>query len=147
MRCRKAKRLIELQLDNELGTDRALDLHLQDCAACQAYREDGIRLRQILSAEPQPETPDWIQHRIMDQISAHESRRVRFSRARGFQAIPALAAVALSLILGVAIGKTAYPKVNPLPENAAEIYSQQNSDANGRDVAAFGESTVTADLF
>lgn len=147
MRCRKAKRLIELQLDNELGKDRALDLHLQNCAACRAYREDGIRLRQILSAEPQPETPDWIQQQILDQISARETQRPRFRPARGFQAIPALAAVALSLILGVAIGKTAYPKVNPLPENAAEIYSQQNSDANGRDVAAFGESTVTADLF
>ncbi|MCB5224806.1 MAG: zf-HC2 domain-containing protein [Candidatus Cloacimonadaceae bacterium] len=147
MRCSKAKRLIELQLDNELGKDRALDLHLQNCAACRAYREDGIRLRQILNAETQPEFPGWLHHRIMDQISAHESRRVHLKRARGFQTIPALAAVALSLILGVAIGKTAYPNVNPLPENAAEIYSQQNQNTDNRDVAAFGESTVTADLF
>jgi len=63
------------------------------------------------------------------------------------QTIPALAAIALSLFLGVAIGKNVYRSVNPLPTNAKEIYSQSANKSDSLELAVFGESSVSGDLF
>lgn len=101
----------------------------------------------MLSGQPQPEFPAWLHHQIMEQAASHDRKRLRLKHKFRLQAIPALAAIALSLFMGVAIGKTAYRKMNPLPENAAELYSQQNAATDTRDLAVFGESTLSEDLY
>ena len=49
--------------------------------------------------------------------------------------------------LGVAIGKNVYRSVNPLPANAAEVYSQTAGSTPSQELAVFGESSVAGDLF
>ncbi len=147
MRCSKAKRQIELKLDNELGQGHALELHLQNCAACRAFQADSARLQLLLRNQPQPEFPGWLHHRVMDQAALHDSKRIHLKHSFRLQTIPAFAAIALSLFLGVAIGKTVYRNVNPLPANATEVYSQQNDTNENQELAVFGESSVTGDLF
>lgn len=147
MRCSKARRQIELKLDNELKQSHALELHLQHCGACRAYQAEAARLQMLLRNQPQSEFPGWLHHQIMDQAARHDSKRLHLKHSFRLQTIPALAAVALSLFIGVAIGKTAYRNVNPLPANAVEVYSQQNDTTDSRELAVFGESSVTGDLF
>ncbi|MDD4223961.1 MAG: hypothetical protein PHD87_05185 [Candidatus Cloacimonetes bacterium] len=147
MRCSKARRQIELKLDNELKQSHALELHLQHCGPCRAYQAEATRLQLILRNQPQSEFPGWLHHRIMDQAARHDSKRVHLKNSFRLRTIPALAAVALSLFIGVAIGKTAYRNVNPLPANAVEVYSQQNDTTDTRELAVFGESSVAGDLF
>lgn len=147
MRCSKARRQIELKLDHELGQSHALELHLQDCGACRAYQADAARMQIILRNQPQREFPGWLHHQIMDQAAQHDRARLRMKQSFRMQTVPALAAIVLSLFIGVAIGKNAYRQVNPLPENAKEIYSQQSEVPDSRDLATFGESSVAGDLF
>lgn len=147
MRCSKAQRQIGLKLDHELKQGHALELHLQGCAACRAYQAEAARLQTILRNQPQAEFPGWLHHRIMDQAARHDRKRVHLKHSFRLQTIPALAAIALSLVIGVAIGKTAYRNVNPLPENAAEVYSRQNTANENQELAVFGESSVSGDLF
>jgi len=116
MRCSKARRQIELKLDNELGQSHALELHLKDCAACRAYQADAARLQMLLRNQPQPEFPSWLHHRIMEQAARHDSKRIRLKHSFNLQTIPALAAIALSLFLGVAIGKNVYRSVKSIPK-------------------------------
>jgi len=47
----------------------------------------------------------------------------------------------------LALGKTAYIRVNPLPENASVIYSNQVSQTDSLNLVVFGESTLMEDLF
>ncbi|MDD3143053.1 MAG: hypothetical protein PHG32_02535 [Candidatus Cloacimonetes bacterium] len=147
MRCSKAKRQIELKLDNELRQGHALELHLQNCASCRAYQAESARLQLLLNNQPQPEFPGWLHHRIMDQAAQHDSQRIHLKHSFRLQTIPALAAIALSLFLGVAIGKNVYRSVNPLPANAAEVYSQTAGFTPSQELAVFGESSVAGDLF
>ena len=147
MRCSKARRQTELKLDNELRQSHALELHLKDCAACRAYQADAARLQMLLRNQPQPEFPSWLHHRIMEQAARHDSKRIRLKHSFNLQTIPALAAIALSLFLGVAIGKNVYRSVNPLPTNAKEIYSQSANKSDSLELAVFGESSVSGDLF
>ena len=147
MRCSKAQRQIGLKLDHELMQGHALELHLSSCAACRAYQAEAARLQTLLRAKPQAQFPSWLHHRIMDQAAQHDRARVHLKTSFRLQTIPALAAIALSLVLGLAIGKNAYRNVNPLPENAAEVYSRQNTANENQELAVFGESSVSGDLF
>jgi predicted anti-sigma-YlaC factor YlaD len=149
MRCRTAQRQIELKLDHELKQSHAhaLDLHLAQCPRCRAYQARAAQLQLILRNDPKTEFPSWLHHRIMDQAAAHNRKRILYKHSFRLQTIPALLAVIFSLSLGVMIGKTAYRKVNPLPENASEYYSQQAEQANSQELASFGESSLTEGIY
>lgn len=144
MRCNTAKRQIERQLDNELSADliRELDLHLKQCSACRAYREQMLRLMQLLQKPAQPEFPAWLHHQIMDQAAQHDKKRLHIKHRRRLQLIPAMLAVIISLALGAVIGKNAYGNVNPLPDTRV-VASDQKTGVT--EVAAFGESSLLGD--
>ncbi len=148
MRCSKARRQIELKLDHELRQGHALELHLQNCPACRAYQAEAAQLQMILrNQSPQPEFPGWLHHQIMDQAARHDRKRVHLKNSWKLQAIPALAAIALSLFIGLSIGKTAYRSANPLPQNATQSYASQEESYDNQELAVFGESSVSEDLF
>ena len=44
---------------------------------------------------------------------------------------------------GWALGKTAYSKINPLPENASVIYSNQASQTDSLNLVVFGAVSYT----
>ncbi|MCB5246017.1 MAG: anti-sigma factor [Candidatus Cloacimonadaceae bacterium] len=149
MRCSKAQYLIELKLDNELpeAKEKALKLHLENCPQCRKYEADARELQQLLRNITMVEFPSWLHNRILDETVKHERKRVLNSFIVRWQTIPALVVIVLSLIGGWAIGKSAYSKVNPLPENASAIYSNYLSQTDSLNLVVFGESTLMEDLF
>jgi predicted anti-sigma-YlaC factor YlaD len=149
VRCSKAQYLIELKLDNELpeAKEKALKLHLENCPQCRKYEADARELQQLLRNITMVEFPSWLHNRILDETVKHERKRVLNSFIVRWQTIPALVVIVLSLIGGWAIGKSAYSKVNPLPENASAIYSNYLSQTDSLNLVVFGESTLMEDLF
>lgn len=149
MRCSKAQFLIELKLDNELPKEKgkALKLHLENCPQCRKYEAEARKLQQLLSTLPVREFPSWLHNSILEETVKHERKRMLNSYIVRWQTIPALIAIVLSLIGGWALGKTAYIRVNPLPENASVIYSNQVSQTDSLNLVVFGESSLMEDLF
>jgi len=140
MRCNTAKRLIDLQLDNELlqGRVRELELHLKDCADCREFKAQGARLQLLLRHQPRHEFPTWLYHRILDQAASHDRKRLFIKHRRKLQLIPALMALALSIMLGGMIGKFGYNRVNPFPEDKAQALQELPATQ----IASFGESSL-----
>jgi len=149
VRCSKAQFLIELKLDNELPKEKgkALKLHLENCPQCRKYESEAREMQRLLSTYPVQEFPSWLHNRILGETVKHERKRMLNSLIVRWQTIPALVAIVLSLMGGWALGKTAYSKINPLPENASVIYSNQASQTDSLNLVVFGESTLMEDLF
>ncbi len=149
MRCSKAQYLIELKLDNEFPEEKgkALKLHLRKCSQCRKYEAEARELQQLLCTYPIREFPSWLHNRILEETVKHERKRMLSGLIVRWQTIPALVAIVLSLMGGWALGKTAYSKINPLPENASVIYSNQASQTDSLNLVVFGESTLMEDLF
>ncbi len=110
MRCSKAKRFIELNLDGHLAesNNKALSAHLSSCQACSNWQADAEKLHKLLSGAPQPEFPTWIHAQIMDKVHRLENRRPGFIRRFKLAPATALLATILSFWLGTNVGISSF---------------------------------------
>ncbi len=110
MRCKNARRLIDLALDKVPDQNSLLKQHLELCPKCKALYLHNQLMDQMLRVESSPELPEWIHNRIMDSVITHEPKRMTYRRRWSLQAVPAGMAVLLSLYVGILVGiKTFVP--------------------------------------
>ncbi len=137
MRCTKARAYIDLR-SGGLDTQRETKLqeHLTSCASCRLYQSQDAVLSAAIGTAPSVELPAWIHARIMDSSRQHDTSRVRIKHLGRWQAVPTLAAIALSLYLGGLVGSKSFTNNSTLAATAP--FSQlQNSE-----YASFGESSL-----
>lgn len=110
MRCAHYRHMTDLMLDGALKGESVvrLEAHLGSCASCRSYRDQGLRLKQLVSSTPRPDFPDWLHNRILHQCQSHEAQRSGYRKRAKFQLVPAAMAVMLSLVLGSLVGQNAY---------------------------------------
>jgi predicted anti-sigma-YlaC factor YlaD len=139
MRCKAAKRQIELKLDRELepGRIRKLDQHLSSCPACRAYQDEGLKLQKLLQAQPRAEFPAWLHHQIMEKTARHDRQRKQYKIRWRLQTIPALLVLILMFTVGGLLGKAAFSSFVPFPETPSATPSQE--------LASFGEVSLLDD--
>lgn len=110
MRCATYRHLIDLLLDGALKGESVsrVEAHLAGCNGCSSYREQGLRLKQLIQSTPQPQFPQWLHKRILHECNSHETQRAVYRSRSRLQLVPAAMAVMLSLFLGSLIGKNAF---------------------------------------
>ena len=137
MRCSKARQYIDLSSSalDRVRSDK-LEKHLKQCAVCREYQAQDLKLGAILSSGLQVEFPQWIHQRIMQQSREHDSRRIRIRHRARWQAVPTLAAIAISLYLGGLVGFKSFSSVSADSDSGTSI-STSNSE-----YAIFGESSL-----
>lgn len=130
MRCTRFRHKTDKLLDGALDTQAAarLQVHLEKCNACRQYYQEGLKLKELLLAQPNSEFPTWLHHRILDQCRAHETRRSVYQKRLRFQLVPAVLAVMVSLFLGSLVGKTAF-----------ETQYQSTQETEQKSELSFGE--------
>lgn len=146
MRCRKARRYIELKLDNELRENRvpSLEKHLSGCAECRGFQAQSGKLDTMLRSRQLPEFPSWLHHQILSQANQHDGKRLSFNRRWKLSAIPALLAVVLSLTFGTLIGKAIYGSPGNVRNRTVPLTA---TDVPASQIASFGESTLIEDIY
>ena len=105
MRCSKAKRYLEKELDGELDTrfQAKLQSHLDKCPACKVFLADAQKLHLMLSNLPKPEFPSWIHGQIMDKVHRLEAKNPGFFRRYKLAPVTAMLTIVLSLWAGVKV--------------------------------------------
>jgi len=114
MTCDEVLRLIELDLDGELGVERAaeVDAHVQTCAACRGLADSRGREREALRAKlPRYAAPPDLEARVTAALRSAE--RPRAVRGRSFGASWLAAAWVLGAVLG---GGVTYRAARPRSE-------------------------------
>jgi len=134
MRCAKYRHLIDLLLDGALAGDSVsrVEAHLANCAGCRSYREQGLRLKQLIQSTPRPLFPQHLHHRILHECKAHEAQRASYRGRSRLQLVPAAMAVMLSLFLGSLIGKNAF---------STQIQLDSQTSISSSELS-FGENTL-----
>ena len=106
MRCSRAQRYIDLQLDGELNPryQQSLTQHLAKCPVCRAWAAEAPKLQLMLSVPLQPEFPAWVHANIMDKVHRLDNKRP--SVIQRFKLAPATAALAviISFWAGAQVG-------------------------------------------
>lgn len=120
MRCKTAERYISLQQDNELNAKRnqALCRHLQKCASCTRIQSGNLALQKGLQELPQAEYPQWLHHRILDNLPRQKTRSLAGKRALSFAT--ASLAIAFSLVAGTLVGIKGYEGDDIATQNETE---------------------------
>jgi len=115
MRCSKFEQLFLTSLDGEIDPKNraAMQQHQVKCSRCAAIAQDYILLNKQLNTviQTEEESPPWLQHRILDAVRTHDSRRKVVKRWWNLQAVPVSMAVLASLYMGVLVGRTAFSTV------------------------------------
>lgn len=128
MRCKTARRMIDLSLGSELGHNSLLAQHLELCPKCRARFTQNQKLDQMLSVELPTEFPSWIHNRIMDSVRSHDPIRKSLKRRWNLQAVPATMAVMLSLYVGILVGvKTFTPEQELTTQEIEYVTYGENS--------------------
>jgi len=136
MRCSKAKRYLEKELDGELDIrfQAKLQSHLDKCPACKVFLADAQKLHLMLSNLPKPEFPSWIHGQIMDKVHRLEAKNPGFFRRYKLAPVTAMLTIVLSLWAGVKVGIVSYNNI--IPEKTESL--TLTSIAYG----SFGENTI-----
>jgi len=137
MRCSKAKRFIELNLDGLLAESqaKALNEHLSSCSACWNWQAEAEKLHLLLSNAPQSEFPAWIHAQIMDKVHRLENRRPGFIRRFKLAPATAMLAIVFSFWLGTNVGIRSFgTPSSPATKAASSITTASLSD--------FGENSL-----
>jgi predicted anti-sigma-YlaC factor YlaD len=109
--CDRFHELFSASLDGELAEleDARLHAHLAWCAACRSYADQAAAAAQLVRSSPleEPSFPIVIPGR-------------RLAVARRLQAVAAVAAVAVTVGLSLAVGSFGGPRVQHAARSAAE---------------------------
>jgi anti-sigma factor RsiW len=134
MRCVRYRHLIDLLLDGALNGESVsrVEAHLAGCTGCRSYREQGLRLKQLIQSSPQPQFPQWLHKRVLHECQTHETQRAVYRSRSRLQLVPAAMAVMLSLFLGSLIGKNAF---------STQIQTDPQTSQSGTEFS-FGENTL-----
>lgn len=137
MRCSKAQRYIEQNLDGELKPRHQIQLrqHLATCKTCPLWQTQAIKLQNMLADAPQVEVPAWVHANIMDKVHRLENRRPSFINR--FKLAPATAAMAIiiSFWAGAQIGIKSFTN-----ETIPSI--SQNATLLSSNSLVFGENSL-----
>jgi anti-sigma factor RsiW len=117
MTCEEARRLIEPDLDRELGAERAAEVqaHLETCAACRGLADSRRREQEALRAKLQRyAAPAGLEARVTADLRS--AAGAAMLRRRSFGA----SRLAAALLLGAALGGVVtYRAVRPRGEDAS----------------------------
>ncbi len=108
MRCKTAERYISLKLDDELCARRqkTLHRHLQKCSSCARIKSANLALQTQLQELPQPEFPQWLHHRILNNLPQQKKNSRAGKRALSYAT--ASLAIIFSLLAGTLAGIKGY---------------------------------------
>jgi anti-sigma factor RsiW len=110
MKCRKARKLIQELLDGTLGDRGELDEHIAACGECRAELAVLQQIDMAVSGVVGGDIPDDVLERIsatvLPQIAERERRPVGLFAFRW----AALAMTAAALIVGLGVGRWAWPR-------------------------------------
>ena len=130
MRCSKAQRYIDLQLDGELQPK--LQQHLQQllagCDACRGWQAEARKMQLMLAQNPAPELPIWVHARIMDQVHRLDNKRPTFVRRFKLATATAAIAIMLSTWAGMEVG--------------IKSFNDSTSSETSTAYSGFGENTM-----
>jgi len=134
MRCSKAQRYIDLQLDGELKPhlQQHLQQHLAGCNACRDWQAEASRMQLMLAQNPAPELPSWVHPRIMDQIHRLDNARPSFVRRFKLATATAAIAIMLSTWAGMEVGIKSFNST----------YTSETSTTTSSTYSGFGENTM-----
>lgn len=120
MRCKTAERYISLQQDNELNAKRnqALCRHLQNCASCTSIQSCNLALQTSLKELPQAEYPQWLHHRILDNLPRQQKQSWAGGRALSYAT--ASLAIIFGLLAGTLVGIKGYEGDELATQNETE---------------------------
>lgn len=135
MRCKTAERYISLKQDNELNAKRnqALCRHLQKCASCTSIQSYNLALQKTLKEQPQAEYPQWLHHRILDNLPRQKKQSWAGGRALSYAT--ASLAIIFSLVAGTLVGIKGYES----GEDTGTINSQNETEYS---YISFGEQSL-----
>lgn len=130
MRCSKAQRYIDLQLDGELQPklQQHLQQHLAGCDACRGWQADARKMQLMLAQNPAPELPTWVHARIMDQVHRLDNKRPTFVRRFKLATATAAIAIMLSTWAGMEVG--------------IKSFNDSTSSETSTAYSGFGENTM-----
>lgn len=108
MRCKTAERYISLKLDGELSAKHVskLEEHLAKCSSCYEIHRQTALLQENLTAIRDVEYPQWLHHRIMNNLPKRARRQPAWRLSLSYAAFSLM--IFFSVFAGIGLGQKAY---------------------------------------